>query len=178
MGSHWFLMEAIMATRELTLNIPESLTVYGPKGEDIIVSTETWSAEWILENALHGLKQRRSDKLSVTKDRGKLKELDEKIHKGEDLSGGGGPGASLSAEDKALRDCLSAKSKRLKGETLGAHLERITRELAKAQGRDFDEEMTEKVRAHLEASDLYKAKVREYRKPKAKAQVDLGDLEL
>jgi len=75
-----------MAT--ITIELPEVVTIGGPNGLKLESPTENWTGEWILENALHGLKQRRSDKLSVTKDRAKLDELDEKIKLGEDLATG------------------------------------------------------------------------------------------
>jgi hypothetical protein len=94
------------------------------------------------------------------------------------IPAGGGRGSSLTPEDKALRDCLSAKAKRLKGESLEDHLERITKELAKAQGKDFDAGMVEKVKAHLVASDLYKTKLKEYRTAGKVTKPSLGDLDL
>lgn len=78
----------------MQIAIPAIVLVGGPAGYDKEFSTENWTPEFILENALHGLKQRRSDKLSVTKDKAKLAELDAKILAGADLASGRGPSGS------------------------------------------------------------------------------------
>lgn len=98
-----------------------------------------------------------------------------RILRGE-LPSAGGRGSSLSDEDKALRYCLNKKLKQEKGEGLEAHLERVAKAVAAEQRAKFSEEITKKVRAHLEASDLYATKLAELRK--AKQKLDFGGLSL
>jgi hypothetical protein len=116
-------------TRMITLELPVNVTIGGPS--DVEFSTEHWSADWLLENALHGLKQRRSDKYSTatpnkadpvgfTKadaQKRALADLDDKIRQGATLGGGGGRGPSLNDREKAERQVLALKLESICGLT-------------------------------------------------------------
>jgi hypothetical protein len=103
-----------MSTRTITFELPESVMIGGPAGHDLRAYTATWTPEFVWANALHGLKQRRTDKLSVSKDKTKLAELDARIQAGEDLSGGG-RGSSLDDASEALHRWLNKQGKDTKG---------------------------------------------------------------
>lgn len=77
-------------TRTITLEIPESILVGGPAGHERQLTTIAWTAPFIWEAALHGLKQRRTDRFSVVKSQKgtsaaieALKELDTRLIAGE-----------------------------------------------------------------------------------------------
>jgi hypothetical protein len=132
--------------RTITLEIPATVTVGGPS--EVEFSTEHWSADWILENALHGLKQRRSDKYSTatpnkadpvgfTKadaQKRALAELDDKIRQGATLGGGGGRGPSLTDREKAERQVLALKLESICG---------LTRTKAEAAAKHTDDAWVE-----------------------------------
>jgi hypothetical protein len=133
-------------TRMITLELPANVTIGGPS--EVEFSTEHWSADWILENALHGLKQRRSDKYSTatpnkadpvnfTKANAQkraLAELDDKIRLGNPLGGGGGRGPSLSDREKAEREVLALKLESICG---------LTRTKAQADAKHPDDAWNE-----------------------------------
>jgi hypothetical protein len=92
---------------EITLSLPISIQVGGPAGHERNMSTALWNADFLLEMALHGIKQRRTDKFSVQKatkgldDAIKgLLELDARLIAGEIPAGGGGGGPRQSPETK------------------------------------------------------------------------------
>lgn len=87
-------------TRTITIELPLTHHIDVPNGHAKTFDTSNWGPEFILDNALHGLKQRRSDKMSVTKDANKLAELDLAIMAGMPLAGVGGGGARQSPEIK------------------------------------------------------------------------------
>jgi len=95
-------------TRVIEIELPTKLTIGGPANRDAELSTAKWSADFLIEAALHGLKQRRSDKFSVTKSADgldkaieQLAELDKAIEAGTiRASATGTRGTSQSIETK------------------------------------------------------------------------------
>jgi hypothetical protein len=150
----------------ITLNLPETILVGGPAGHDKPMATAAWTAEFVLDMALHGLKQRRTDRFSVVKS-GKgeaealeaLAELDARLIAGEIPAGGGGGGARLTAEEAGWVEYFKSKDSpvKFKGETpngksLQKYLEALTKKAiqgsirAKLEGLDKNDQ----VKFHLE----------------------------
>lgn len=111
----------------VTLNLPETLVIGGPAGRDATMATAAWSEEFLLNMALHGMKQRRTDKYSVIKSEYKedtdkgigkaieaLAELDKSFIEGEIPSGGGGGGPRLSVEDAGMIAFFNSKGSPIK----------------------------------------------------------------
>lgn len=107
--------------KTLTINLPETIEVGGPAGHERMMLTDEWTAEFVLNMMLHGIKQRRTDRFSVVKSNDGLSkavealaELDAKLIAGELPTGGGGGGPRLSAEDAGMIAYFNSKGSPVK----------------------------------------------------------------
>ena len=148
-------------TRVIEIELPTKLTIGGPANRDAELSTAKWSADFLIEAALHGLKQRRSDKFSVTKSADgldkaieQLAELDKAIEAGTIPTGGGGGGSRLTAEEagwieyfKAKESPVKFKGKTPNGKTLDDYMRALTKRAiygaikSKMEGLDEQEQI-------------------------------------